>query len=221
MSDAGFVGLGELNSGWGICGFTSTFYAMHHLNPGTRGWLVNATQVFSVLYEIVDYLRALQAANSPLIREIEVFTRSFGPTFANFTVADYIKLVEEAGESARYVLAFGSDAAQSARETNLKKNALFSIGVPPQGVVDYIERMWKWKATLTEFKAANLTEDAIVGVRDPNDPNMTMYHGLRHYLFRAGGRYFSWGLEFDTLQDAANHVRRTYEICYAITVRKY
>jgi hypothetical protein len=114
-------------------------------------------------------------------------------------------------------LEFGNDTCTKGYETQLKGYPLFGIAMPPQAVADYIERMWKWKATIIEFKAGDLTSDAIVGVRKTTNTTMTLYHGLCHYLYRGGGKYYSWGQMFPSLA-AAN---ADYEICYAITIRKY
>ncbi|HYZ31779.1 MAG TPA: hypothetical protein VE684_05790 [Crenalkalicoccus sp.] len=217
MSDAVMKSLGQLNEGWGICGFTSTFYAMYQANPGSRGWLVNATQVYSVLYEISDYLKALQAAQSPMLQDITAFTRSFGDPYDTFTVEDYIQRIDTLSENTRQYLAFGNDALTRAHETGLKDYPLFGIAMPPQAVADYIERMWKWRATVAEFNAAGFSGDAIVGVRNVKNTTMKMYHGLCHYLFRGGSTYYSWGRTFASLTDA----NADYAICYAITVRKY
>lgn len=221
MSSSVMESLGQLNERWGVCGFTSTFYAMYDQNPGTRSWLVNATQVYSVLYEISDYLKALQGAGSKLLKDITEFTQSFGAPYDTFTVENYIQTIDLTSETTRRVLAFGNDADRQDFETKLKRYPLFGIALPPQAVADYIERQWKWKATITEYKAGDLTCDAIVGVFKPNDASMKLYHGLRHYLYRGKGKYYSWGKSFDLLADAAAHVGSNYQICYAIEIRKY
>lgn len=217
MSESTMTSMGALNDGWGICGFTSTFYAMYRANPATRGWLVNATEVYSVLYEICDYLKSIQIENPKLVRDIEKFTRSFGGIFEDFEVASYITRVETLSEGTRQILAFGSEDFRSSHDAALRKHSPFSIAMPPQAIVDYIERLWKWKATLTEFTSASFSDDAIVGVRNKTRKDMKMYHGLCHYLYRGNGQYYSWGRSFPSLQ-AANP---DYEICYAITIRKY
>jgi hypothetical protein len=217
MSGSTLKTLGQLNRGWGICGFTSTFYAMYQANPATRGWLINATQVYSVLYEICDYLEMLQAAGSRLLKDIETFTCSFGAPYDKFTVAGYIEKVRSSSEVTRQVLELGQNAVRKEHHAELRDDELFGIAMPPHAVVDYIERVWKWKATITEFKAGDLTCDAIVGVRDVTLTNLTMYHGLCHYLYRGGGKYYSWGKQIASLE-AANP---NYQICYAITLRKY
>jgi hypothetical protein len=208
--------LGELNEGWGVCGFTSTFYAMYQANPGSRGWLVNATQAYSVLYEICDYLQALQAVQSPILKDITDFTRSFGPPYDTFTVDGYIKSVETASEDTRKILEFGWDSGTVSHQEALKGDKLFGIAMPPQAVADYIERMWKWRATITESNAASLSDDAIIGVRKPSNTTMKLCNGLCHYLYRGGGKFYSWGKVFSSLA-AAN---KDYQICYAITIKR-
>lgn len=217
MSDLVMQSLGELNERWGVCGFTSTFYAMYRANPGTRGWLVNATQVFSVLYEISDYLKALEAAQSPLLKDIATFTRSFGEPYDKFTVRSYIETIDQASENTRRLLEFGNDNRTKRYETKLRGYAPFGIALPPQAVADYIERMWKWRATVIEFNAKDMTSDAIVGVRNVNDKTKKLYHGLCHYLYRGGCKYYSWGNLYNSLAEARSY----YEIVYAITIRKY
>ena len=221
MSASMNLALGNLNKQWGVCGFTSTFYAMYRANPAARGWLVNASEVYSVLYEISDYLKALQAAQSPLLNDITDFTRSFGPPYHQFDVPSYINMIDTASEYTRQILAGGNESHRKSNEAALTGYSLFGIAMPPQAVADYIERMWKWKATIIEFGAGSFAGDAIVGVRNPADTTMTKYHGLCHYLYRGGGTYYSWGDEFPSLEAAANSVKSTYAICYAITIRKY
>lgn len=216
MSSSVMKSMGVLNAGWGICGFTSTFYAMYDKRPGTQGWLVNATQVFSVLYEITDYLKALQGTNSPLLKAITEFTRSFGPPYDKFTVQGYIEMVDLSSETTRQVLSFGDDTLTKQFEGELKTDELFGIAMPPLAVADYIERQWKGKATITESKISSVGGDAIVGVRDKTDTKKTLYHGLCHYLYRSGGKFYSWGNEYAALADADPN----FEICYTIDIKK-
>src|SRR5262245_17193271 len=83
--------VGTRNTGWGVCGFTTSMYAMYAMNPAARPWLINAARPFTVLAEIRGYLRLLKEfGGDKLIKDIETFTRTFGPTFASFTVNGYI-----------------------------------------------------------------------------------------------------------------------------------
>ena len=62
-SETAMKTMGKTNASWGICGFTSSLYAMYDLNSGARGMLINAPQAWSVLYEIEEYLELLQRQN--------------------------------------------------------------------------------------------------------------------------------------------------------------
>lgn len=217
MSDSAMLSMGNLNRGWGICGFTSTFYAMYRANPAARGALINASDVFSVLYEITDYLKLLQSAGSPLVGEIERFTRSFGPPYHTFTVSNYIASVDKASTTMSRFISLDSLTVANVQATAMSHNALFGIAMPPQAVADYIERVWKWRATIIEYGAESSMEDALVGVRDITDTKMKMYHGLCHYLYRSSNKFYSWGHEYDSLTDADEN----FKICYAITIRRY
>lgn len=217
MSDTAMLSMGNLNRGWGICGFTSTFYAMYKANPAARGALINASDVFSVLYEITDYLKLLQSAGSPLVGEIERFTRSFGPPYDTFTVPGYIASVDKASTTMSRLISLDSVAVANVEASAMSHNALFGIAMPPQAVADYIQRVWKWRATIIEYGAESSSDDAVVGVRDVKDTTLKLYHGLCHYLYRSNNVYYSWGNRYGSLT-AAN---RNYKICYAITLRKY
>src|SRR5665213_494893 len=90
------VRLGETNQIWGICGFTSTFYAMSRMNQFKYTKWIDWTHAYSVLYEIRDYLVALQAVNSPLLQDIVSFTQTFGGAFQKFTIEGYIQSIDNA-----------------------------------------------------------------------------------------------------------------------------
>lgn len=199
--------LGIVNDDWGVCGFTSTFYAMYDANPAARGMLINATKAYSVLFEIKDYLESRKQQNSPLLDDITNFTQSFGPPYDTFDVDTYIANVEAASASSR-------------TRRDILDDPTFAIAMPPQAVVDYIQGFWKWQATITEFGAANSSGDAIIGVARQID-NTKPYHNLRHYLYRGSGAWYSWGKRFNSLAEAGAHVGADYKICYAITIRKY
>ncbi|GAC1344800.1 MAG: hypothetical protein NVSMB18_23180 [Acetobacteraceae bacterium] len=198
MSTSINASLGIMNDGWGVCGFTSTFYAMHHRNPGTRPWLINATQAYSVLYEIADYLESIKG--TALEADITNFTRSFGPDYATFSFATYIQRINDSSSKLKE-----SDA--------IKDDVLFGIAMPPHAVVDYITRAWKWKASVTELTQPTQITDAIVGVTE-NWSAGKPYHGLCHYLYRGKHKYYSWGKEFGSLREAMPNA----SMCYAITV---
>lgn len=179
--------MGLANADWGVCGFTSSFYAMWKLEPAARGRLINAPRPFTVLAEIKTYLRMLQAeGNRVAINEIEAFCQSFGPGFDTFTVDDYCTLVSNAvGRS----------------EAAIKGDFHFGIGMPPKWVADYLKRMWSYDSTITEIPpGSDSGGDAIIGMvvkpgtLDPGGNVVnTLYNRLVHYMYRRNGLIYSWG----------------------------
>lgn len=207
-SESTMVTLGETNAGWGVCGFTSCMYAMYELNPTARPFLINAPQAWSVVYEIQEYLETLQQkGENALIASIEEFTKTFNG-FSDFTVAKYLKYIEDKWTEC-------ATPTSGDMNAQIQKDAKFSIGMPPHAVVDYLKRMWNYNATA---RPANSAANGIVGVYDPNDPNMKLYGGLRHYLYQKGNKVYSWGDTFNTVLEAGQKkVGRNYHVCYMIT----
>ncbi|HEV7268430.1 MAG TPA: hypothetical protein VGN83_26515 [Falsiroseomonas sp.] len=183
--------LGETNAGWGVCGFTSSFYAMYKERHGTQKWLQNATHGYSVLYEIREYLMALQGASSPMLGEIVAFTRTFGDEFKDFTIEKYIARIERA-------------SAQEKEEEDILDNSKFGIALPPAAVADYLRRMWKAKAEVKQVDLDSLA-DGIVGVsRGETDDKggRQPYLGLCHYMYRRNFNVYSWGSVFPSVAAA-------------------
>jgi hypothetical protein len=201
--------MGETNAGWGVCGFTSCLYAMYDLNPTARRYLINAPQAWSVLYEIEEYLEILkQNGDTRLLSLIEGFTRSFGGQYSNFSVDTYIAYIRSSWD--KYATANSGDLNKK-----VKDDSKFSIGMPPDAVVDYLKRMWKRDA---KFQFTSSPADGILGVRDPNDKNMWMYGGLRHYLYQKGNKIYSWGKSFGSVLEAGrDFAARDYAVCCTIT----
>lgn len=186
--------MGKTNAKWGDCGFTSSFYAMWKLDPGSRAALQGMPQAFTVIEEIRKYLERLKSEGSfsNLLR-IEAFCQSFGGPWAKFTVADYLIRAANAG---------GKDEATLLGED-------FSIGMPPISVKDYLSRVWKFESTVIDCSVvADDGADGIVGLCLPpgtvdhlgNVVN-THYNRLVHFMYRRKSKYYSWG--HDTYTDLA------------------
>ncbi len=195
--------LGVANTGWGVCGFTSSFYAMYDQDQSARARIINATQAYMVLAEIKVYLRLLQAENSPLLQAITEFTRSFGGDFQKFTVANYIKEIDKA-------------AAQKLDNQAIVKDKKFGIAMPPEGVADYLVRVWSKKATVTEGVTNSLTNSGIVGVSKSDYGTKELYHGLKHYLYFKNGTLYSWGNTYGTVQQAMGS--QAWKVVYVISI---
>lgn len=206
-SETTMKGLGITNAGWGICGFTSSFYAMYHMNPAARPMLINAPNPFSVLVEIKDYLEMLYSGNeTSLLDEIERLTRSFGVVdgfdFSTFTPRSYILYI-----NASYSKYINNDGDV---DMTIMRDPKFSIALPPQAVADYLKRVWKYDSQVRTY---DTNADAIVGVKDNTENHLNkIYNGLVHYLYRRNFRYYSWGSSFGTLADADPDFGFAYEI---------
>lgn len=200
------VHLGVMNAGWGVCGFTSAFHAMHLADRGTRAWLINATQAYSVLYEIRDYLESI--TGTKLQTDITEFTKSLGgEDFKNFSFKNYIEKIDSASAALK-------------QSDDIKDDPEFGIAMPPHAIKDYIERAWKRKAECIEFvtpgRGDNATR-AIVGVSKEWSSGKP-YHGLCHYLFRGDNKFYSWGEVFADLSTAMKNHGTGFHICYSIKV---
>jgi hypothetical protein len=190
--------MGWTNVGWGVCGFTSSFYAIYELDPGKQAQLGGAGIAYRVLAEIKTYLRTLKAAGqNGVLRDIANFTSSF-PGYEDFTIESYIDHINDSVDQ---------------KEEDITSDAKYSIALPPQAVVDYLARTWNQNAT---WSYTGTVADGIVGVKDPNDKNMVQYQGLRHYLYRKNNKFRSWGESFDDLDEVNSRKGKNYAMCCVI-----
>lgn len=202
--------MGVTNVGWGVCGFTSSLYAMYHLNPAARRFLIAAPHAWSVLYEIEEYLQTLiQTGANDLISKIESFTQSFGGKFSKFTVEGYIAYIRSNWD--KYTQ---DNSPQAAKK--VMSDDLFGIALPPDVAADYLTRMWGYKASF-KFTGAT-TEDGLVGVKDPNDKNLWMYDGLCHYLYQKNQRLYSWGQSFTDMAEVNRKEKQNFVVCCMVTI---
>src|SRR5687768_284235 len=90
--------MGVLNQGWGICGFSSSLYALYQNNPTQRLKLAEGGRTATMmLAEIKVYLKTLQIEErNDLLQAIQTFTRSFGKGFSGFTIDGYISEINKA-----------------------------------------------------------------------------------------------------------------------------
>jgi hypothetical protein len=182
-----YESLGVTNKIWGVCGFTSAFYAMYKESGKTQAWLQNAVHGYSVLYEIRDYLMLLKSEASPLLQKITDFTRSFGTIHAAFTVDNYIQNIDFASRDLK-------------EDKDILKDPKFGIGMPPEAVADYLAKMWNAKSSVQEV-TVDSGADGIIGVCLDN-PGMP-YKGLVHYMYRRNGKIYSWGDAYASVNEAA------------------
>lgn len=167
--------MGVMNRPWGICGFTSSLYALHNNSPGRRGALeAGATSATRILAEIKTYLRLLQAdGKQGILDGIEEFTQSF-PGFDTWTIADYIERVNA-------VVVNGAD----------QNDPNFGIGMPPSAVVDYLKRVCNFPNARIHDGGADPGE-MILGM-GTDRLGMPLYDGLGHYVYSLNATIYSWG----------------------------
>ena len=92
--------------------------------------------------------------------------------------------------------------------------------LPPAAVADYLKRIWDSNSSVSTVMGGNGGEkDGILGVTS-NNPNMPMYNGLEHYLFRHNGVVYSWGEQFNDIAHAAREGAggANWQVCRFIEV---
>jgi len=198
--------MGVTNAHWGVCGFTSSFYAMYEMNQSKRPQPIGAGIATRVLAEIKTYLNILKAAGkTDLLNDITKFTQSFGGDFKKFTIDKYITRV---------------DSAVSKTEDKIKADPNYGIAMPPHCVADYLKRIWEYDSTVEAVApgASFGNGDGIIGV---TAHDMPLYFGLCHYLYRLNNKIYSWGQTFNSVTDAANGGAggANWVVCYFITIQ--
>ncbi|HEX4135061.1 MAG TPA: hypothetical protein VHY84_10665 [Bryobacteraceae bacterium] len=194
--------MGVLNKKWGICGFTSSLYALYTNSPGQRLRLSQGASVTSrMLAEIKTYLVILQAAGRfDLLGSIEVFTQSFGGIFTDFTVPGYIARINN-------IVTLSDEGLE-----NLADEKIFGIAMPPDAVVDYLQRICELRAART------VTTDMPELILGLCSKDKVMYNGLAHYVYRLNGTVYSWGKQFPSVEATAVSQRKDWTIGHRIAI---
>lgn len=167
------------NVQWGICGFASSLAGIYKTDKAIQAKIKSVKDediTTRMLAEIKTYLVTLKADESPILDDIVSFTRSF-KGYEKFKVDDYIKLIN------------ASVAAKNVKDYD------FSIGLPPNAVVDYLERMWeKTGLSVVSKNGSNLKKDVvklknvILGLYDKEKGN------LGHWVFMKDvDTVYNWG----------------------------
>jgi len=181
--------MGLMNAPWGICGFTSSLYALHNHSPATKHEALEkgGESATRMLAEIKTYLRMLQAAGKQgILDSIEAFTQSFGG-FGIWTIATYIERINS-------VVTHGATTA----------DPNFGIGMPPAAVVDYMKRVCDFP-NAREIPVKTVVPEMILGM-GTDALGMSLYDGLGHYLYSLNNRIYSWGNQFADPHTAMNGV---------------
>lgn len=190
--------MGVTNVQHGVCGFTSSLYALYARSP--RPSLVKGAQIETrMMAEIKTYLTMLKAdGRADLLAAIKEFTNSF-PGYGGFTIDGYIQQI---------------NAAVTQGVSN------FSIAMPPAVVVDYLQRACEFK-TAKEVDLSAGGVEFILGVRDSNGKSDPL-KGLIHWVYYLNGTVYSWGKQFpngnekDSVAAAGKSQSKTYQVVYKI-----
>jgi hypothetical protein len=189
MSKQQMNAMGTLNNRWGVCGFTSSLYALYENSPSLRAQLTESAKVSTrVIAEIKSFLRQLEAdGNAKMLTEIADFTRSF-EGFGGFTIAEYIRQIDA-------VAAKGASYAKGD----------FSIALPPEAVVAYL-RYIGFRNPQVLPTGADLTgkNELVLGLADPTG-KLTQYGGLCHYVYQKGSTVYTWGRQFTSVAEAGKN----------------
>lgn len=194
----GINNMGVVNAQHGVCGFTSSLYALYTRSP--RPSLVKGAKVETrMMAEIKTYLNMLKAeGRSDLLSAIKDFTTSF-PGYGGFTIDGYIQKINDA------VTTGVSD---------------FSIAAPPVVVVDYLQRVCDFK-TSKEVAITTTGIEFILGVRNTAGKS-TPLNGLIHWVYYLNGTVYSWGNQFpkgnekDSVKAAGDSQGKDYQVVYKI-----
>ena len=150
-----------------------------------------------------------------LLKEIEVFTRSFGGVHSDFTVTKYIQRINETADTHFSFSIFGFSLINTTFEKGEAdvRNPLFGIGLPPRVVVDYLKRVCGFP-NAREVDLKYTANELILGVYDKNG-TMTMYGGLAHYLYLLNDGIYSWGQTFRHVEHAMG---KGWDVCCKIAL---
>jgi len=196
--------MGVENSTQGICGFTSTMYALYENHPQLRGRLSSALQTAArtmrLRAEIKTFLVMMKADNKQdILDAITNFTRGFAG-YEGWSVDGYIAKINSVVD--------GINVA----------NRDYSIAMPPIALMEYMRTMWDLRPAFVP----GTTDRAgvILGLTNDRAPapeaNQVNPSRLKHYVYQgANGRIYSWGQQFDDM--AALQRYRIYGTIFYIT----
>jgi hypothetical protein len=194
---AGIDDMGAENAKQGICGFTSTLYAVFMSRPQLQNQLGAAldasTRRTRLMAEIKTFLQMMKAGeNTDVLTQITELTRTF-PGYESWTVDSCIQEINK--------LAGVGD---------------FSVAMPPNATMEYMRTAWELRPVLTDKV---IPGDVILGLTRTGGPK-NRWKNLAHYVFQsAAGKIYSWGEQFDSLTDVNKQKSRDYSVVYRIMVQ--
>jgi len=195
--------LGAVNIKHGICGFTSTLYALDELRPKTKQLIADAAKDARtrLMAEIKTFLVIMKAqGKQEILNEIVELTQSFNG-YENWTIEAYINKINSA-----------------ARPSGVSTpNINFSIAMPPKSLMEYLHTVWEFNPVLDNPLAIH-AGSAILGLTRTGGPK-NRFKNLAHYVYQTkSGKLMSWGEEFKDLATLNNAKGRNYSVVYRISL---
>ncbi len=198
--------MGTENATQGICGFTSTMYALYEKIPALQNHLIqalgNANRTFRLRAEIKTFLKMMQANNRlDILNAITNFTRGF-PNYNGWSVDSYIAQINS-------VISEINDS-----------NRIYSIAMPPVALMEYMHTMWEMSPVFVP--GSTNQNNVILGLTDSSDttpePNKINPVRLKHYVYQGGnGKIYSWGKQFQNLKSLSNYANTCYSPIFYIS----
>lgn len=190
--------IGDLNQGWGICGFNSALYALYTHSGRGRGKMADASASPSrMLAEIKTFMAILEAyGRQDILQSIQDFTRAF-PGFEGFTIKAYIDRIDD---------------IVGRNWIDVDDAASYSVGLPPKAVIAYLRMVCGFPSAQKVAVDAEVQE-SLVGVSKKNG-RTAPYKGLCHWMYELDGTIYSWGRRFESVT-AAN---KQYVVQYRIAL---
>ena len=176
--------MGKVNANYGVCGITSSLYALYTHSPGQQQYFtsVGGRKAF-VLGKIVEFLLQLKYTNTKMLKEIEAFTRKFDG-YGGFNIDQYLKTYKS--------WSFSDSATDPPGD--------ISVAIHPEAVVAFLRTSCNFR-NAREIPLSQTRHEAIIGVTD-GDPRFNVYKGLCHYVYKRGNTIYSWGQTFTSVADA-------------------
>jgi hypothetical protein len=197
---SGMQDMGTANEKHGICGITSTLYAVYQNMPSLQdrlgSALSGADRDTRLMGEIKTFLRMMKAdGKNSILTDITELTQTF-PNYEGWSVELYIKQIDDA-------LSTGS----------------LSMAMPPDAVVEYIRTMWGMKAKIEmPVWYRGVSGPVILGLTRTGAPR-NRWNNLAHYVYKdSKGIIHSWGKTFKDMATLNKVKNKDYKVIYHILV---
>ncbi|VTR95309.1 unnamed protein product [Gemmata massiliana] len=206
----------------GVCGFVSVLHALGERDGGLAG--ETGKKGSKTLHqrlgaEMITYLKFAQIDQPAIAKDIEEFSRSFGPPHDTFTINDVIVKISQAMRTNNCFLMQWKFSA--------KLGLCGGVAMPYEAVLDYLEfagmnHVTQLHNAMQPFTQSEIRQytNCIVGVGNKNLSH-TKFRGLRHWVYiDKDGNLWNWG-KCKPMTDSSNRPYEDYpdkhnSIIYAV-----